>query len=106
MPRTRTAKPAAPAPLSAEDRRKALAELDGWHEVDGRNAIAKTFSFADFCEAFGFMTRAALKAESMDHHPEWFNVYATVEVLLTTHDAGGVTEKDIDLAAAMDSYAG
>lgn len=92
--------------LDPQARAAALEKLSGWTEVDGRDAIAKTFTFQDFSEAFGFMARVALKAEAMDHHPEWFNVYKTVEVTLATHDAGGVTEKDIALATAMDAYAG
>lgn len=91
--------------LEGEARRRVLAELPQWKEVPGRDAIARRFVFADFNQAFGFMTRAALAAEKMDHHPEWFNVYKTVEVTLATHDAGGVTEKDIRLAKAMESYA-
>ena len=91
--------------LTGEARGQGLASLDGWAEVAGRDAIAKTFTFKDFNAAFGFMTRAALLAERMDHHPEWSNVYRTVEVTLTTHDAGGVTEKDIALAQAMDGFA-
>ena len=83
-----------------------MARLEGWSEASGRDAITKTFVFADFNEAFGFMTRAALVAEKLDHHPEWFNVYKTVEVTLSTHDAGGLTERDIKLAAAMDKIAG
>ncbi len=92
--------------LSCEARKAALARLEGWSEASGRDAITKTFVFADFNEAFGFMTRAALVAEKLDHHPEWFNVYKTVEVTLSTHDAGGLTERDIKLAAAMDKIAG
>lgn len=92
--------------LSAEARRAALAKLRGWSEVSGRDAIARTFTFKDFNEAFGFMTRAALVAEKSDHHPEWRNVYKTVEVVLATHDAGGVTSRDIALAEAMDRIAG
>ena len=92
--------------LSADARKSALAKLTGWSEVDGRDAIFKNFTFKDFNEAFGFMARAALVAEKMDHHPEWFNVYKTVEVTLSTHDAGGVTERDIKLAEAMDRIAG
>ncbi len=92
--------------LQPEARAEALANLDGWGEVDGRDAIQKTFVFADFNEAFGFMGRVALQAEKMDHHPEWFNVYKTVNVTLATHDAGGVTELDIALAAFMDKAAG
>ena len=87
-------------------RATALAELKGWSEVEGRDAITKEFAFEDFNQAFGFMTRAALVAEKMDHHPEWFNVYKTVEVTLSTHDAGGVTDLDIKLAEAMDKLAG
>jgi 4a-hydroxytetrahydrobiopterin dehydratase len=91
--------------LSADARRAALAKLDGWAEVAGRDAIARTFVFKDFNEAFGFMTRAALVAEKADHHPEWRNVYKTVEVVLSTHDAGGVTERDVALAEAMNRIA-
>ena len=92
--------------LSAEARKAALAKLPGWSEVVGRDAITKKFVFKDFNAAFGFMTRAALVAEKLDHHPEWFNVYKTVEVTLSTHDTGGVTENDIKLAEAMDKIAG
>lgn len=92
--------------LTGGAREAAIGGLDGWAEVPGRDAIAKTFTFKDFNAAFGFMSRAALKAEKMDHHPEWFNVYNRVEVTLATHDAGGVTQKDIDLAAFMDRAAG
>jgi 4a-hydroxytetrahydrobiopterin dehydratase len=92
--------------LTAEARIAALARLAGWSEVAGRDAITKTFTFKDFNQAFGFMTRAALVAEKMDHHPEWFNVYKTVAVTLATHDAGGVTELDVKLAEAMDKIAG
>src|SRR3954452_9204353 len=91
--------------LSAEARTAALAELSGWSQVSGREAIARTFVFKDFNEAFGFMTRAALVAEKSDHHPEWRNVYKTVEVGLATHDAGGVTALDIELAKAMNAIA-
>ncbi|MDI1343670.1 MAG: 4a-hydroxytetrahydrobiopterin dehydratase [Pseudolabrys sp.] len=97
---------ARPQKLTAEARPAALAKLDGWSEVSGRDAITRKFIFKDFNQAFGFMTRAALVAEKMDHHPEWFNVYKTVEVTLSTHDAGGVTELDIALAEAMDKIAG
>ena len=86
-------------------RAEALATLDGWTEVGGRDAIQKTFQFTNFNEAFGFMARAALMAEKMDHHPEWFNVYNRVEVTLATHDAGGVTELDTKLGAFMDGNA-
>ena len=92
--------------LSAEARAAALAKLSGWADVPGRDAIARTFTFKDFNEAFGFMTRAALAAEKNDHHPEWRNVYKTVEVVLSTHDAGGVTSRDIALAEAMNRLAG
>ena len=84
---------------------KALSQLTGWAETPGRDAIAKSYKFADFNAAFGFMTRVALKADKMDHHPEWSNVYSRVEVVLTTHDAGGVTDKDIELAKFMDDVA-
>jgi 4a-hydroxytetrahydrobiopterin dehydratase len=92
--------------LTAEQRKAALDKLAGWSEVAGRDAIAKTFTFKDFNQAFGFMTRVALVAEKMDHHPEWSNVYKTVAVTLATHDAGGVTELDVKLAEAMDRIAG
>ena len=78
--------------LTEPQRTEALAGLDGWSLVDGRDAISKTFQFKDFNAAFGFMSRAAMKAEAMDHHPEWFNVYNKVEVTLSTHDAGGLTQ--------------
>jgi 4a-hydroxytetrahydrobiopterin dehydratase len=91
--------------LAADARKAALQELSGWQDVAGRDAIARTFAFRDFNEAFGFMARAALVAEKNDHHPEWRNVYKTVEVVLSTHDAGGVTAKDIALAKAMDAIA-
>lgn len=92
--------------LSGAARSAALAKLNGWSDVPGRDAIARTFTFKDFNEAFGFMTRAALVAEKSDHHPEWRNVYKTVEVVLSTHDAGGVTSRDIALAEAMNIIAG
>jgi 4a-hydroxytetrahydrobiopterin dehydratase len=94
-----------PQKLSGDARKAALAKLKGWSEAQGCDAIAKKFVFKDFNEAFGFMTRAALVAEKLDHHPEWFNVYKTVEVTLSTHDAGGVTARDVELAAAMDRIA-
>ena len=87
-------------------RRSALAKLNGWSEVSGRDAISKKFTFKNFNEAFGFMSRVALVAEKMDHHPEWSNVYKTVDVTLSTHDAGGLTELDVKLAEAMDKIAG
>jgi 4a-hydroxytetrahydrobiopterin dehydratase len=83
----------------------ALAGLPGWSAAEGRDAITKTYKFADFNAAFGWMTRIALAAEKLDHHPEWFNVYSRVEVLLATHDAGGVTELDVKLATIMDDAA-
>jgi 4a-hydroxytetrahydrobiopterin dehydratase len=92
--------------LAGDARKIALSRLKGWSEVAGRDAITRKFVFADFNQAFGFMTRAALVAEKMDHHPEWFNVYKTVEVTLSTHDAGGLTERDIKLAEAMDNITG
>jgi len=92
--------------LTGAARTDALAELDGWTEAEGRDAIQKSFKFKTFNEAFGFMSRAALVAEKMDHHPEWFNVYNRVDVTLATHDAGGVTEKDIKLAKSMNAFAG
>ena len=84
----------------------ALGQLAGWSAAEGRDAIVKTFQFADFNTAFGWMTREALAAEKLDHHPEWFNVYSRVEVLLATHDADGVTELDVTLAKIMDGAAG
>ena len=91
--------------LTGTARTAALGKLTGWSEVAGRDAITRKFNFKDFNEAFGFMTRAALIAEKLDHHPEWFNVYNRVEVTLATHDAGGVTERDIKLAEAMNRLA-
>lgn len=96
---------AAPTKLAGDTKKKALSELRGWTEVPGRDAIRKKFVFANFVEAFGFMAKVALVAERMDHHPEWFNVYKTVDVTLATHDAGGLTQKDITLAKAMDVFA-
>jgi 4a-hydroxytetrahydrobiopterin dehydratase len=94
------------AKLTADARKAALARLSGWSETPGRDAITRTFTFKNFNEAFGFMTRAALVAEKMDHHPEWSNVYKTVSVTLSTHDADGLTELDVKLAEAMDRIAG
>ena len=91
--------------LTAEARQSALKGLAGWSEVKGREAIGKTFVFKDFNEAFGFMARVALVAEKHDHHPEWRNVYKTVEVVLATHDAGGVTALDVELAKTMNAIA-
>ncbi len=91
--------------LTGPARNDALAALDGWAELPDRDAIAKSYKFADFNAAFAFMTRVALKAEKMDHHPEWFNVYNKVDVVLATHDAGGLTKRDIELAKFMDGVA-
>jgi 4a-hydroxytetrahydrobiopterin dehydratase len=91
--------------LSAQARTLALKGLSGWSDLQDRDAITRTFVFKDFNEAFGFMTRAALVAEKSDHHPEWRNVYKTVEVVLATHDADGVTSRDIKLAEAMNAIA-
>ncbi len=92
-----------PAPhIGAE---AAIARLTGWRAAEGRDAIMKEFRFRDFNAAFGFMTRVALYAERHDHHPEWFNVYSRVEITLSTHDAGGVTDKDVALAHFIDDAA-
>ena len=93
-----------PKKLEGSARSAALKELPAWSEVSGRDAIKREFRFKDFNEAFAFMARTALLAEKMDHHPEWFNVYNKVDVTLSTHDAGGVTENDVKMAAAMDLY--
>lgn len=92
--------------LTGEARAEVLAELAQWREAEGRDAIERTYTFKDFSEAFGFMARVALAAEKMDHHPEWRNVYRTVDVTLSTHDAGGLTMRDVKLAKAMDAIAG
>jgi len=84
--------------LDAKARKAAIEGLGGWHELADKDAITKIFKFDDFNAAFGFMTRVAMKADKMNHHPEWLNVYNRVEITLTTHDAGGLTEKDIKLA--------
>ena len=91
--------------LEGEKRAAALAQVPQWREVDGRDAIRRDFKFKDFNAAFGFISRVALRAEKADHHPEWSNVYNRVEVTLTTHSAGGVTEKDIALARFIDRAA-
>jgi 4a-hydroxytetrahydrobiopterin dehydratase len=91
--------------LSETARKQALAGLTGWKEATGGKALERIFTFRDFNEAFGFMARAALVAEKSDHHPDWRNVYKTVEVSLSTHDAGGVTERDVALAKAMNEIA-
>lgn len=91
--------------LSAEARASALADLPNWRDVEGRDAIQRAFKFDDFNQAWGFMSRVALKAERMDHHPEWFNVYGAVEVTLATHECGGVSARDIELAKFIDTVA-
>jgi 4a-hydroxytetrahydrobiopterin dehydratase len=93
------------AKLSLKEIQAGLQDLNGWQLVVGRDAIAKEFKFKDFNRAFAFMTRVALKAEKMDHHPEWFNVYNTVQVTLATHDVDGVSDKDFELATFMDAAA-
>lgn len=91
--------------LDPATRAAALGTLPHWREVPGRDAITRSLKFADFNAAFAFMTRVALMAEKMDHHPEWFNVYNRVDVTLATHDCGGVSERDIKLAQFLDSIA-
>ena len=93
-------------PLNDAAREAALAELDGWELAPDRDAITRIFKFKNFVEAWGFMTQVAMEAEKADHHPEWFNVYNTVDILLSTHDAGGLTERDIALAKVIDRIAG
>ncbi len=95
-----------PALLTHPERAAALVQLPGWHPVHGRDAILKKFKYKDFSEAFAFMTRAALVAEKLDHHPEWSNIYNKVDVILSTHDAGGLTALDIKLAEALNAIAG
>lgn len=92
--------------IEPSERAEAIAALPGWREVEGRDAIIRNFRFRNFNAAFGFMTRAALVAERMNHHPEWSNVYNRVDVVLTTHDAGGVTRLDLELARIMNEIAG
>src|SRR3954464_15801628 len=94
------------AVLEASERNEALAGLAGWAFDAGRNGIAKSFAFADFGEAFAFMTRVALEAEKADHHPEWSNVWNKVDILLSTHSAGGVTAKDVALAGKIEAIVG
>lgn len=96
---------ARPEKLTSDAVETGMNELDGWSMVEGREAIQKTFTFKNFIQAFGFMTQSALIAEKIDHHPEWFNVYKTVEVTLATHDVDGLTELDFMLAKAMDKIA-
>lgn len=91
--------------LQPRERAEGLAGLSDWAPVDGRDAIARTFTFRDFSQAFGFMTRVAMAAEKLDHHPEWSNVWSRVEIVLTTHSAGGLTRLDIDLARRIDRIA-
>lgn len=91
--------------LTDSERQAAMQELAGWTAVDGRDAITRSFRFADFNAAFGFMSRVAMMAEKLDHHPEWFNVYNRVEVTLSTHDAGGLTGLDVSLARFMNEIA-
>jgi 4a-hydroxytetrahydrobiopterin dehydratase len=86
-------------------RSDALRTLNGWAEAVGRDAIKKSFQFRTFAEAWGFMSKVALAAEKMDHHPEWFNVYSKVEITLSTHDVGGLSRRDIDLAKVIDKLA-
>lgn len=94
-----------PQKLTGDARKAALSNLGGWKEVEGRDAITRTFKFDDFNAAWGFMTRVALAAEKADHHPEWSNVYNKVEIVLSTHDAGGFSEKDVALAKFIDAAA-
>lgn len=89
--------------LTTEERATRLAQLNGWQIAKDRDAIQRSLKFADFNEAFGFMTRVAIKAQEMDHHPEWFNVYNKVDITLSTHEANGLTELDIKLASFIDS---
>ncbi len=94
------------AKLTGKARSDALGALEGWTEVSGRDAIRKSFTFADFNQAWGFMTRVALAADKADHHPEWSNVYNRVHVTLTTHDAGGLSQRDVKMAMAIDALGG
>lgn len=94
-----------PVKLSAKDRADALAELGQWEEVNGRDAIRREITFKNFNEAFGFMTRVALKADQMNHHPEWFNVYNRVDITLSTHDCNGLSELDVKMAKFIDKAA-
>lgn len=91
--------------LSIEARREALASLSGWGEVEGRDAIEKSYEFKSFSQAWAFMSRVALAAEKLNHHPEWFNVYNRVDILLSTHDCDGLSELDIKLAKRIDAFA-
>lgn len=89
--------------LTDIERTTAFAALPEWAHEPVRDGLTRTFKFTDFVEAFGFMTRVAILAEKADHHPEWSNVYNRVEILLTTHDAGGLSQRDIDLATQIDA---
>jgi 4a-hydroxytetrahydrobiopterin dehydratase len=91
--------------LTSEECARELSQLRDWKAVSGREAIHRQLKFADFNEAFGFMTRVAIKAQEMNHHPEWSNVYQTVDITLATHEAGGITERDIALARFIDDVA-
>jgi 4a-hydroxytetrahydrobiopterin dehydratase len=93
------------AKLTGDERTQALADLEGWTEVEGRDAIQKSYQFKSFNQAFGFMSRVALAAEKMDHHPEWFNVYNRVDITLSSHDVGGLSQRDVDLAKKADRFA-
>ncbi len=92
--------------LNAEARARALAELSGWSLVEGRDAIQRSFQFKDFNQAWAFMSRVAPAAEAMNHHPEWSNVYNRVKIVLTTHDCGGLSERDIQLARKIEALVG
>ncbi len=94
------------ATLTKDQRAAALADLPDWSLVDGRDAITKTFTFKNFNDAFGWMSRVAMLAEKMNHHPEWLNVYSRVEVTLSTHDVGGLSALDVRMAKAMEAFAG
>ncbi|WP_374762921.1 4a-hydroxytetrahydrobiopterin dehydratase [Yunchengibacter salinarum] len=95
-----------PTLLSADERDHAVQELTGWDFEDNNRAIKRTFEFANFSQAWAFMSRSALLAEKIDHHPEWFNVFNRVAVKLSTHDVGGLTRLDVDMARAMNAFAG
>ncbi|MGF1544024.1 MAG: 4a-hydroxytetrahydrobiopterin dehydratase [Parvularculaceae bacterium] len=92
--------------LTPEERDAFFREFDGWTPVEGRDAAQKSFKFKDFIHAWGFMNRVALLAEKADHHPEWFNVYNRVDIVLTTHDADGLSARDVDLARGIEAAAG
>ena len=91
--------------LTPESRAEALSELPGWSLVEGRDAMEKSFKFKNFSQAWGFMSRVALAAEALNHHPEWSNVYNRVHIVLTTHDCGGLSERDVKLARKIEIYA-